>query len=53
MECLFGLTAPSLALLRAQTVHQFAEREALITMASYKVPVIGLKVMLKDSTRKH
>lgn len=51
----FGLAAPSLAslfmLLRAQTI-QFAESEALITMGSYKDPVICLKVMLKDSTHK-
>jgi len=56
-EGLFGLAAPSLAplftLLRAQTVHQLAESEALITMGSYKDPVICLKVMLKDSTHKH
>lgn len=55
IESLSGLAAPSLAslfmLLRAQTV-QFAESEALITMGSYKDPVICLKVMLKDSTHK-
>lgn len=38
-------------LLRAQTI-QFSESEALITMGSYKDPVICLKVMLKDSTHK-
>lgn len=57
MECLFGLAAPSLAplfvLLRVKTVHQFAESKALITMGSYKVPVISLKVMLKDNIHKH
>lgn len=51
MYCTGCLSA--LAVRSSKVWSWFAKGEALITMRSYEVPLICLKVMLKDSTRKH